>query len=671
MGKVLLAIRNALIRFCRCIRQAQRTNGLGLIFTTHFYGNRMPFRGNRMSNVSFTIADVMDRGLSVQTLQREFEIDAESLQLERSQLTGETMVNAFKEKLQTATVVENFPGIIDVVGVIKTPLQLATQMINAKYASLNGAAGFLGSPTIAVTICPDGIGYFRHFQGGSIYWHPQTGAHEVHGLIRQRWSQLGWEKSFLGYPKTDETQGQDLNQAGRFNHFQGGSIYWHPQTGAFEVHGAIRAKYLALGAESSFLGYPTTDETGTPDGRGRFNHFQAGSIYWSSATGAYEVHGLIRQNWAAKGWERNPDLGYPISDECIPDRRIGHVHPETQRKPIATVPIDIVKLPVEARALGFSAAVSNIAVESSALSQVTRIDANLDATNIDQKMPLTVDAVSANVVKDLVDDKVDLRRNGVDALATLPSDLLVEKIVTRPKSSPSDHKSQNRFSDFENGVLFWHRGATSAIALSPWLQSADGEPTHLKTADLIAKVSPTLSSALGSVANVGFMGMSFAGTTGYWFDGAGIHNRRHRLNVMLLGKRLQRVGVTMMEIPTNVVLEVQLEVSFEPISRKIVGFLTDWSLPSGTNGIETTNPAFVLQLHQALDGLLWKTMPLLAIDDTEAGKPLAILSVKTMPDGQVVVFIEPKPPAIGSLVSDVVFTDVDRPVIGLATPILQ
>ena len=56
-----------------------------------------------------------------------------------------------------------------------------------------------------------------------------------------------------------------------------------PSAGAFEVHGAIREKYLALGAEASILGYPRTNETGTPDGTGRYNHFQAGSIYWTPA----------------------------------------------------------------------------------------------------------------------------------------------------------------------------------------------------------------------------------------------------------------------------------------------------------------------------------------------------------------------------------------------------
>ncbi|GAB16036.1 hypothetical protein ARGLB_105_00010, partial [Arthrobacter globiformis NBRC 12137] len=44
---------------------------------------------------------------------------------------------------------------------------------------------------------------YSHFSGSggaSIYWSPKTGAHEVHGAIRAKWAALGWEKGPLGYP---------------------------------------------------------------------------------------------------------------------------------------------------------------------------------------------------------------------------------------------------------------------------------------------------------------------------------------------------------------------------------------------------------------------------------------------------------------------------------------
>jgi uncharacterized protein with LGFP repeats len=180
-------------------------------------------------------------------------------------------------------------------------------------ASALAAAGLdLGSPVGGEQAIGPGIS--QTYQRGRILWSPDTGAHEVHGAILGRYLALGGPGSFLGYPTTDETMTPD--GVGRFNHFSNsGSIYWTPGTGAWSIHGAIRAKWASLGWELSVLGYPTTDETGTPDGVGRFNHFSnSGSIYWTPGTGAWSVHGAIRAKWASMGWERSC-LGYPVTDE--------------------------------------------------------------------------------------------------------------------------------------------------------------------------------------------------------------------------------------------------------------------------------------------------------------------------------------------------------------------
>ncbi len=187
--------------------------------------------------------------------------------------------------------------------------------ISEKYKQLGGAGGFLGSPKTKEKPTADKVGRYRHYKGGSIFWHSLTGAHEVHGLIRAKWKKLGWERSFLGYPKTDERD-SGSGADGRYNLFQGGAILWKRGANeAFETHGAIRSKFGRLGWEAGFLGFPVTDETKTPDGIGRFNHFEGGSIYWKPSISAHEVHGLIRKYWASKGWEKNNKLGYPISDE--------------------------------------------------------------------------------------------------------------------------------------------------------------------------------------------------------------------------------------------------------------------------------------------------------------------------------------------------------------------
>lgn len=74
---------------------------------------------------------------------------------------------------------------------------------------------------------PDGFGRFNHFQGGSIYWSPGTGAWNVQGAIRARWQQLGWEGSYLGYP----TSGEHDVAGGKRSDFQRGYITWNAATG--------------------------------------------------------------------------------------------------------------------------------------------------------------------------------------------------------------------------------------------------------------------------------------------------------------------------------------------------------------------------------------------------------------------------------------------------------
>ena len=122
--------------------------------------------------------------------------------------------------------------------------------IDIKYAQLGGSTGFLGSPVINESVTPDGSGRYRHFQGGSIYWHPSTGAHEVHGAIRGKWSSLGWERSFLGYPTSDEQSTEDAT--GRFSEFQHGSIYWSPATGALACRETVRLHVKCLTAPTRF-----------------------------------------------------------------------------------------------------------------------------------------------------------------------------------------------------------------------------------------------------------------------------------------------------------------------------------------------------------------------------------------------------------------------------------
>lgn len=120
--------------------------------------------------------------------------------------------------------------------------------------------------------------------------------------------------SSLGYGPQDRLGDVATVPGGYLGRYANHDLYAAPGGAAFEVHGDIRAKYNALGGATGLLGIPETDELGTPDGIGRFNHFKGGSIYWTPRTGPMAVRGTVRDFWASTGWERGP-FGYPVQDQ--------------------------------------------------------------------------------------------------------------------------------------------------------------------------------------------------------------------------------------------------------------------------------------------------------------------------------------------------------------------
>lgn len=158
---------------------------------------------------------------------------------------------------------------------------------------------------------------------GSIYWHPSTGAWTVVNGIRQKWMSMGAETGIMGYPTSDEALTFDrVGWSGHFSGGGGSAIYWTPEFGSWSIRGTVFKKYIELGGPSGPLGYPTTDETNNADNIGRYNHFRhrgetsdTASLYWTTTTGkAWSVRGTIRQKWVSLGSEKS-FLGYPQSDE--------------------------------------------------------------------------------------------------------------------------------------------------------------------------------------------------------------------------------------------------------------------------------------------------------------------------------------------------------------------
>jgi hypothetical protein len=164
----------------------------------------------------------------------------------------------------------------------------AISQIGEKWATVGKEGGPLGGPIGHEVPTFDGVGRWQQFKSGMISWHPETGAHIVWGKIGERWIEIGRER--FGYPITDEVWTADGR--GRSNEFRAvqlagkpvASIYWSPETGAHEVFGAIRDKWMQLGAERSSLGYPISAEY--EEGEARIQRFERGSLFWTPRSGA-------------------------------------------------------------------------------------------------------------------------------------------------------------------------------------------------------------------------------------------------------------------------------------------------------------------------------------------------------------------------------------------------
>ncbi|MCI5149278.1 MAG: hypothetical protein D3916_07815 [Candidatus Electrothrix sp. MAN1_4] len=91
----------------------------------------------------------------------------------------------------------------------------------------------MGFPVTDQKTTPDTFGCYNHFQGGSIYWTDETGAHAVHKNIRDQWKKERWETGYLGYPITSTKIYS--NKTKMVNRFQGGEITWEDGIGAVDT----------------------------------------------------------------------------------------------------------------------------------------------------------------------------------------------------------------------------------------------------------------------------------------------------------------------------------------------------------------------------------------------------------------------------------------------------
>lgn len=177
--------------------------------------------------------------------------------------------------------------------------------ILAKYEALNAAPGPAQNAEYSIS-----GGMAQDFEHGRIMWNQATGrAYWINGAVKARYEALGRESSVLGWPVGDE-YGIGV---GRGQDFSGGRVYWHSTTGAWEVYGDILIRLDAVGGLFT-VGFPISGELDVAGIAGaRESRFQQGRIYWSAGDGARLVFGAIAARYIADGGPAA--YGMPSGDE--------------------------------------------------------------------------------------------------------------------------------------------------------------------------------------------------------------------------------------------------------------------------------------------------------------------------------------------------------------------
>lgn len=182
--------------------------------------------------------------------------------------------------------------------------------ISRKYMEVKDKYAF-GNPISGIEFESSLPAYQQRYQSGIIIAPIGAGAaYEVHGLIYVKYRDEAGLKAKLGIPLSDEINGGAPGT--RKNLFTKGAIYFSDATNAQAVHGALYADYEALGGPSHIIGLPTKSEVAVAGGKTQ--EFQRGTLYKrDGAEAAFEVHGLIRDEYVKKGGVTR--YGFPLSHE--------------------------------------------------------------------------------------------------------------------------------------------------------------------------------------------------------------------------------------------------------------------------------------------------------------------------------------------------------------------
>ncbi len=183
-------------------------------------------------------------------------------------------------------------------------------LISRKYMAVKDKYSF-GNLAEAVKFDAAIPAYVKKWAGGCVIAPIGTGtAYEVHGLIYAAYKADTTLAGKLGIPLSDEIDG---GVAGvRKNLFTKGGIYFSDATGAVPMYGVMYADYESIGGAQHIIGLPTKAEAAIAGGR--VQDFQRGQMFKSDGTtAAFEVHGLIWEEFKKLGGILH--CGFPLHHE--------------------------------------------------------------------------------------------------------------------------------------------------------------------------------------------------------------------------------------------------------------------------------------------------------------------------------------------------------------------
>ncbi|MCW2723639.1 MAG: hypothetical protein JWN35_560 [Frankiales bacterium] len=183
--------------------------------------------------------------------------------------------------------------------------------VSKRYVATGAEGGPLGFPVTGTRITKDGQGRVNGFQRGRISWHPGLGAHVLTGAIAQRYGALGGEDGPLGFPVTDSL----AVPGGQTARFQRARISQRTGGAAYTTLTVLADAYDRSGAEKGPMGFPVSDEEHVLTD-GRVSRFEHGRVSFSPSTGAFWMSREIAAKYIEVGAESS-SLGFPVTDETL------------------------------------------------------------------------------------------------------------------------------------------------------------------------------------------------------------------------------------------------------------------------------------------------------------------------------------------------------------------